>query len=103
VGNLSIESQAAELLRGAKAAMFANINDKIEITILAERLSTDLKAIAGASCHFVIDRGVEALQYAAMWDDVDSALDAVLSIVRCIANDAQGKSISKFMFGVLSE
>jgi len=61
VSNPSIECQVAKLLRGAEAAMFANINDKIEITILAERLGTDLKAIAGASCHDVIDREVEAL------------------------------------------
>ena len=50
MSNPSIECQVAELLRGAKAAMFANINDKIEITSLAERLRTDLKAIARASC-----------------------------------------------------
>ena len=50
MSNLSIESQVAELSRDALAAMFANINDKIEITSLAERLRTDLKAIARASC-----------------------------------------------------
>ena len=61
MSNPSIESQVTELLRGAKAAMFANINNKIEIAILAERLRTELKAIAGASCHPGIDREVEAL------------------------------------------
>ena len=61
MSNLSIESQVAELLRGAKAALFANISDKIEIAILAERLRTELKAIAGASCYPVIGHEVEAL------------------------------------------
>jgi len=103
VSNKSIDVQIKELCRDARAAMADDCNHNVWAA--CELLRTDLKAIAGASCHDVIDRGVEALQYAAVWDDVDSALDAVLSIVRCIANDAQGKSISnsKFMFGVLSE
>ena len=96
MGNLSIESQAAELLRGAKAAMFANINDEIEIAILAERLNTDLKAIAGASCYPVIDRGAEALQSAAVWDDTDSGYDAVLPITRCVTSDEIERASIKF-------
>lgn len=94
--NLSIESQVAELCRDALAAMFTNINDEIEAAILAKRLRTDLNAIAGASCHDVIDREVEALQSAAVWDDYDSGRDAVLSIIRCVTNDEIERASIKF-------
>ena len=96
MANLSIESQVTELSRDALAAMFANINDKIEITSLAERLRTDLKAIARASCCDVIDREVKALQSSAVWDDYDSGREAVLSIMRCVTNDEIERASIKF-------
>ena len=101
--NLSIEVQVAKLCRDAMAAMFANINDEIETTILAERLRTDLKAIAGISCHDVIDRGVEALQRASLWGNPYSANDAVRSIVACVANDEIERASIKFSRAIAIE
>ena len=103
MSNCSIESQVAKLSRDALAAMFANINDEIEITSLAERLRTDLKAIAGASCHPVIDREVKALQSAAVWDDYDSGREAVLSIMRCVTNDEIERASIKFSRDIVLE
>ena len=103
MANLSIESQVAELSRDALAAMFENINDKIKITSLAERLRTDLKAIAGASCHPGIDRGVDALQRAALWDNPYSANDAVRSIIRCVTNDEIERASIKFSRAIVLE
>ena len=103
MANLSIESQVTELSRDALAAMFANINDKIEITSLAERLSADLKAIAGVSCHTAIDRGVDALQRAALWDNPYSANDAVRSITRCVTNDEIERASIKFSRAIALE
>ena len=99
MSNKSIESQVAKLCRDAQSEMFAEIGDEngntiaslfvenVQVSILAERLRTELKAIAGASCHDVIDSGVEAMQSAAVWGDIDSALDSVRSIVQCVTND----------------
>ena len=103
MSNCSIESQITELSRDALAAMFANINDKIEITSLAERLRTDLKAIARASCCDVIDRGVDALQRAALWDNPYSANDAVRSITRCVTNDEIERASIKFSRSIALE
>ena len=103
MANLSIESQVTELSRDALAAMFANINDKIEITILAERLRTELKAIAGVSCLTAIDRGVDALQRAALWDNPYSANDAVRSIIRCVTNDEIERASIKFSMAIALE
>ena len=108
MSNLSIESQVAELCRDALAAVFAESGgengtaiaslfvENIHVSTLAKRLRTELKAIAGASCHDAIDRGVEALQHAAVWDDYDSGRDAVLSIIRCVTNDEIERASIKF-------
>ena len=100
--NLSIECQVTKLC-GAAQEKFSKASNPQSIRCLWTALSTDLKAIAGASCYPVIDRGVEALQRAALWDNPYSANDAVRSIVACVANDEIERASIKFNRAIVLE
>ena len=91
MSNPSIESQVKELCVAAQEK-FSKASNPQSIRCLWTALSTDIKTIAGASCYPVIDRGIEALQRAALWDNPYSANDAVRSIAACVANDEMDKA-----------
>ena len=100
--NKSIECQVAELCRDAQTQLFAARDDQ-SLKVVCYALIADLKAIAGASCHPAIDRGVEALQRAALWDNPYSANDAVRSIVVCVVNDEMERASIKFSRAIALE
>jgi len=91
VGNLSIESQVAELCRDALAAMANDCNHNVWAA--CERLRTDLKSIVSETRHTVIDRGVEALRNSVLWANAYSADDAVRSMVSYVASDELERSV----------
>ena len=102
MANPSIESQVAELCGVAQTQLFAD-RDAQSLKGVCHALSADLKAIAGGSCHTAIDRGVDALQRAALWDNPYSANDAVRSIIRCVTNDEIERASIKFSMAIALE